>query len=338
MLKVTFYLQSAIYIFALLFVLLVLSFLVGSRELSVGTDTQNYADFFISVRESFFSSRFEFLFKVLTISIRSFSDSLALYFSLVFLIFNYVYLAFFYSALDDVRKPQYLLTFFGLMCASSWYIVATTNGLRQGLSLPFLYFSLLYLANRKYFRSSLFLLVSFGFHKAVSLVFPFIFLLFFRVTPVFIVFLVSAFLYFFGLTERLLSFISSVIPIDIYGYIISYGAETDKWVGFQLAFFVYTLFWGVVGYFVKEFLEKQWVLVYSRAFKFYCILMLPYFYFGFGAYSNRYAFIGWLFLPVLQAFFILGSKIDDVLKIVISLSLLALGVGSYAAYLTGLLN
>lgn len=338
MLKINFDLKSAVYLYILLSVLVLFSVLIGTRETSVGTDTQNYADFFFMVRESFHSSRFEFFYKVLTLSVSYFSDSLSLYFAIIYLIFNFCYLAFFYCAAGDERKPQYLLVLFGFMCASSWYIVATTNGLRQGLSLPFLYFSLLYFSDNKYVRSFFFLLASLGFHKAVSLVIPFFLMVYLRTNIVFLVFIFSSLLYFFGFTEIILRLISSIMPVDIYDYIVSYGAEADKWVGFQLGFFVYTIFWGVAGYILREFVKGEWLPAYSRAWKFYCILMLPYFYFGFGAYSNRYAFIGWLFLPVVQTIFVVGSALDRVLKIAIVLMVLVFGLCSYATYLLGIWN
>ena len=47
-----------------------------------------------------------------------------------------------------------------------------------------------------------------------------------------------------------------------------------------------------------------------KVLKIYMVLAMPYFIFGFGAFSNRYAFSAWFFIPLLQ-FFLLIYYVND---------------------------
>ena len=86
-------------------------------------------------------------------------------------------------------------------------------------------------------------------------------------------------------------------------------AEDDKLVGtglyegFNLGFFAYTLIWPILINLVLK-IRSKYLLIDHNAFrqllKIYFVLSAPYFLFGFGPFSNRYAMIAWFMIPLLQ--------------------------------------
>jgi len=119
------------------------------------------------------------------------------------------------------------------------------------------------------------------------------------------------------------------LSLSLYSDIADYAKESEMWVGFQANFFVYTVFWCLGFYFSQRYVKQEYIENYIRLWKFYCVLMMAYFFFGFGAFSNRYAFIGWLFLPVIQAFFIVSSRFDRKFKFFLASVFLIFGLFSY---------
>lgn len=309
-----------------------LSVAVGHRDITVGTDTANYTNIFNSIEYTFETSRIEFLFKYLTYGIKFFEVSLEIYFAILFVLFNFLYLFSYFRAAGQNRKVEELFILIGLMFSSSWYLVATLNGLRQGLSLPLLYLSLLCFSERKFIFSIFFIVASLGFHKSVILALPFFFLVFFRARFVFLFFVFSSGLYLFGISESLVFLISNALGVSLYNDISDFGAEANNWVGFQADFFGYSLFWFFFLFFLRRYVKQKYLDDYLKLWKFYCVLIMPYFYFGFGGYSNRYAFIGWLFLPLIQAFFIASSKIENKFKFLLAFIFFSVGFFPYLYY------
>ncbi|MDA3806689.1 MAG: EpsG family protein, partial [Thiomicrorhabdus sp.] len=208
--------KSIILVSALCLFFLMLSVVVGTRDISVGADTAYYTNFFHNVEYVIDTSRFELLFKYFTYSIKSITDIPELYFIISFLLFNFFYIYFYFRASGESRKVEHLFILIGLMLSSSWYSVATTNGLRQGLSLPLLYMSLFLFSERKIIFSILLCIASLGFHKACVLALPFFFLVFLRARLVLFVFIFTAFLYLLGITEFLVDSISDFLSISLY--------------------------------------------------------------------------------------------------------------------------
>jgi len=308
---------------------LALSFMVGVRDVSVGTDTANYIEYFID------ASGFEPLFKYLTYGVGLITGSVELYFMIVFLVFNFFYFYFYFCVSDKSDRSDGFFILVGLMLSSSWYIVATTNGLRQGLSLPILYLALLFFSKRKFILSGFFFVVSLGFHKSGVLALPFFFLIFLRPRLVLFSFILCSFLYFSGVAEFLVRTVSGILSISLYDDIAGYAPGSNNWVGFQANFFLYTVFWGVGFYILQRYVKDLYLESYITLWKFYCVLMMPYFFFGFGAYSNRYALIGWLFLPIIQAFFIISSKVNRKVKLMLGLMFFVFGLCSYLYFILG---
>ena len=107
----------------------------------------------------------------------------------------------------------------------------------------------------------------------------------------------------------MVKFVSEFFGLGLYESIRFYSitvseAGAGRYEGFSISFFGYTILWPLVFFFLASSTRLLSELEKSRWFvivKVYMILCFPYFVFGFGPFSNRYAFIAWLFVPVFQS-------------------------------------
>lgn len=297
---------SIVCVFVFIHVLF-LGYLVGSRDLALGSDTHNYHNIFHGIVQGYYYS-YEPGFYYFTKLFSFFKSSELYFFSIyvfitIFMLLSYRSVCGFSGKSRDLRILAFF-SFFGFLFLSNWFFAATHNGLRQGMALSVLYFAAIMLLHSKYLVSIALFLAAAMFHKSVYLFFPFLGLLFVRDlrVHVFVVLLAAAF-YYFGVSEMLILFASHYLGLSLYSD-IKYYAESlggNIWAGFDVLFVVYTLFWfffplalfrlGIMAL-TKEVREAQ--VIYSA-------LSTYYFVYGFGGFSNRYAFFAWLFVPILQA-------------------------------------
>jgi len=69
------------------------------------------------------------------------------------------------------------------------------------------------------------------------------------------------------------------LSLSLYSDIADYATESEMWVGFQANFFVYTVFWCLGFYFSQRYVKQEYIENYIRLWKFYCVLMMAYFFF-----------------------------------------------------------
>lgn len=287
--------------FFTLLLIILLSIIAAFRPEYLG-DTLTYKQNFYSIFTEY-EANYEPVFKYLSRSIYLIYPNSFFYFFCLAFIFNYYW----FKSILLIRSHfgfnfySFLILSLFLTICSSWYFSAVTNGLRQGLSLVFVYYGIIQiLIIRNKIRAIIFILLSVLTHYSSFLIIPFIIFLFFDLRKLKAIFLLIALFYPLGLNEKIVEIISSVTGINIYESVKNYLENTNeqRWVGFQLNFYVYSIFWFILFYFIK-INEKMYDIL-----KIYCILLMVYFTFGFGAFSNRFGFIAWLFLPIIQSAFV----------------------------------
>lgn len=280
----------------------ILFFVVGFRGVDVGTDTFNYKQLFENYVYLKAMGTYEAGFLYFTGFIWSLSSNVGVFFGSIFLLITFVYYfsAIKFFVLSDIKNIWLAFLFcIVFLLLSSWYLSAVITGLRQGISLPFLYLSIAYGFQRKFLKAIVFYVVSISFHLSAFLFLPFFFFIFVNVRYLSVFFVVSALMYFLNATQYIVSFLSTLTGVPLHQEIISYAENgVYQWVGFQWDFFVYSIFWFVLLWGMRFIrLGRDWnvdvlLVVYST-------LMLPYFWFGYGAYSNRFAFFSWFFTPII---------------------------------------
>lgn len=304
-------------------VLIILSFfisiLTGYRLSHVGKDTEAYQNHFYnsSIVDGLYD-RFEIGFALLMQFFSKAMLSVELFFTFVALIVTLTYTHSFkkiYSKCFRDRNPNksVLVVYFSLLLISSWYYSATTNGLRQGLSLVFLYWAsveLFYFDKKLKFIGLLGIAITF--HYSAILIAPFLLLHSIRFRYVFIVWALLAYGYMIGLNEIAVKAISNSLNLPIYEYIKYYSLEKGLeerggglYEGFILSFFLYTVFWPALLLLVVKIKLSYKNPIAERnniytLLKIYFFLSLIYFVLGFGPFSNRYAFFSWFLIPIIQ--------------------------------------
>ena len=313
-----------------------LGIMVGTRDFSVGTDTIRYAGIFYSIEFYIGRPTYEVGFIYLTYLISLISDSVEVYFFLVFVIFNAALLFAAKLLIEPRGRVENYMIIVGLFLLSNWYNTSTINGLRQGLSLAFLYLALALLCNRKLIHSAGMAAVALGMHISSIMVAPFLAVLRVRDRTVFAVFSISALLYATGISRTIYEAVAALGLGSLQRRMSSYDTGPEEWYGFQLGFFFYTVFWGVAYFFAAYFLEGAARARFMVVWRIYCMLALPYFYLAHFGYSSRFSLVCWMLLPILHAAFIINLNISKRAKAIVGTALLSLGLVNYTAVLFGL--
>lgn len=273
----------------------IISAIVANRDLDSAGDTSIYAENFRS-KLSLSDIRYEYLFDFITLLVRQLSDNPVYYFYVMNFILNITLLltALIIAQRYKLKQEVFIPIFLCFMILSSWYLSIAFNGLRQGLALSLLYLGLCYQAfyNKKYL--SILLIVTSGFfHYSNFLVVPFILFLRLKIQTLFFISIIIGIFYVLNINEQLVRVISNTLNISLYDSIKNYSEGTDAYrYGMQWDLFLYTIGLSTIYYFTNKLvLEDKITLI----IKLYITLTLPYYIFGFAAFSNRYGVIAWLF-------------------------------------------
>lgn len=321
---------------------ILVSILIGIRSYDIGRDTELYVNHFSKSRfDDNFLNGFELGFEFLMFTIAKLGGSVEFFFFVVAFIVTLVYLLFFnkitYNSKKNKRVNLYDFSiFFTLLLMSNWYLTLTTNGIRQGISIAILYLALYFLVFLKNkWKFLIFYILATSFHYSSLVLFPFLILLRLKTRYIFFLWVIFGFFYVIGLNEQLILLTSNKLNLPLYEFIKLYSLEknqlpgTGLYEGFNSLFFIYTIFWPILLFLIiKVFNSKYFNHQKESIMKIlscYLILCLPYFIFGFGPFSNRYAFFSWFFVPIIQYFSITAISIDKLsIKLSSSLFLFAL--------------
>lgn len=296
---------------------IIVSGLIGLRSSDVGRDTETYISYFSDTIAYGVIDKFEFGFSYLLYFISNIVKSVEFFFFIIALIITLCYIIFFDKLYLKLFKPhqssvgRYII-FFTILLFSSWYYALTTNGIRQGVSIAFIYLALYYLFyEQKKVKFIILGLLAISFHLSAIVILPIFLFYKTRFQLVFIAWVLLGIGYFMGINELFIEWISMKFNIPIYQTVKFYAVERDGgmsdaiYYGFDLRFFIYTIFWPLLLLVLSKWKSqsKSYELNKKEVFvliKIYFFLSITYFVLGFGAYSNRFAVLSWFLVPVLQ--------------------------------------
>lgn len=317
-----------------LIVLSISSLFVGFRDFSIGTDTYNYINIYDNAQLSY-RDRHELGFYYFTKFFGSIYDNYNFYFFIVCLFVSiFIFLTFakfIYEKDSNYEKNQNiiisLLIFLMCLFLSDWFYTGVTNTLRHSMALSLVYFSLFYLYKKRILLFLSLIILSTFFHQSTIILLPFFIALFFLINKssnfyisIFLFFLIF---YYLDLNGLFIEKFSSLIGFDLYNTIYYYGDDglsEALWFGFDFRFVLFNIFW----FFFPLILIKFDLLdnndqILKFFIKVFCVLSIYFFIFGFGGFSNRWAYPSWLFLPIYQAYIFSNIKINMYYKVVIAL-------------------
>ncbi len=306
-----------------IFLSVLISIFIGIRLPEVGRDTEDYIRYFYhsSIADGIYN-RFEIGFSLLMQLFSKTIPSVEVFFSFVAFTITITYMHTFrkvYSKCfyDETISTTVMTIFFTLLLISSWYIASTTNGLRQGLSLVFLYWAFVELFfNSKKFKFFILFITSISFHYSAILIIPFLLLNYLSLRLVFLIWVLAGLGYITGLNELGIKIFSETLNLPIYEYVKYYSLEKGSeslgggmYEGFIMSFFIYTVFWPVLLLitlkikfrFKSKLANTENIYIFL---KIYLVLSLVYFIMGFGPFSNRYALLSWFLVPIMQVLII----------------------------------
>ncbi|ALC12107.1 EpsG family protein [Sphingopyxis sp. 113P3] len=316
--------------FAVAILFIVVSIFVGNRDLSVGTDTMAYSYNFSSMYSRFVLKEYDVGFYYLSELIHFFTDDYRIYFSILFLIFNISIFLFSKKVIPSVDVAT-LFMLSGFLFISSWYENATLNTIRHGLSLPFSYLSLILFHEKNFLKSAICGAVATALHFSALMIFPFFVLMMIPFRFVFILFVLMSVAYVTGISNFIFKFISGVLSLSYYDDIQEYAPEVGGFFGFYVGFFLYSTFWGIFYFCLQRFIRREYIEDFRVSLKIYYVLIMPFFAFAHGSLPSRFAFIAWLYLPILHCSFVRCSKLKDYDIYYISFIVFTIGVFNYLA-------
>lgn len=273
---------------------------IGFRDAAIGTDTSGYIDMYQHLLNNDDINTFEYLFSAscrlfafLNLSVGAFLSFISL---LSFL--SLIIIALVLNKQFNERQGNYRL--YLLLCAllfiSPFFYAAQVNVIRQGVVIFFLSAVYLLILNRAHWITwGIFSVLALGFHKTAIIFLCFIPFLLFSYEVVVNVTFVIGLSYCLNLPEKLLY---KFAP-EIYHSIVGYGSTSNYHAGRRVDFVLFTFLLGFLCYFLgKYFLKKNDQKPYNSLLKIYWILTLPFFLFGFGAYSDRYLLPAWIYITI----------------------------------------
>jgi len=330
-------LNLTFYFFFIIIQVLVIFHLSAFRDLSVG-DTRNYTDYFLrfSDNNGDFETRFEPLFNLISYFVYLVFDDDYRAFLIIFTILNIFSTLFVIRKIIDVidvdtldYKLFYVFSTLSFLLSSSWFFSSMTNGIRQGISINFLILALVYFCESKFRKFLLFSIVSICFHySSVLFILTTPALLFLSFHQFFIILLISTVLYYVGAYEYVIFILSDFTNVPLYSSINSFDEGYALWSGFQIKFVLYNTFFAIAFYSISRYLSKGCSKT-ELLVKIYFFLTCNYFLFGFGGYSNRFAFPSWLYIQFILPYLFLKLFPRGNLKLIFSLILFPIGIGLY---------
>lgn len=315
---------------------LIAHYFVSTRSYHITFDSFQYYHFFYNTLDQGLLLRYEPLFSLLTYILTLIFDSYVGYFSGLFIAlcaFHYNFKRLVSECIP--RQDKYLLNIYiFFLLLSSWFVVASINGLRQGLSLPLLYSAAWLFSSSKYFKALFYLVIATLFHFSVILFIPFLMLLGLRLHIVFFGFCLVGVGYVLGVNEFLVKEISDFTGLSLYDKITEYGTDpSSEYHGFSWLFFGYTFVYGFIFFFSRKYVYLNVTSVYQRLLIIYLLLAMGFFVWGFSGFSNRYGVVSWGLIPFMQLFLFCFLNVSVKYKLLLSVFLVPLSLILFIRYL-----
>ena len=312
---------------ALYFGELLLAVVVGSRDVSVGTDTLTYATRFYAMENcGCFNLNAELGFQLFTFLAVSTGFGVEFYFGLLsFTLFVLVNkMASKINNINDAKNLDFNLTFLILaaLLVSPFFVSSHINAIRQGIASFFVFYAFLNFQNKEWGKCFLISIVAISIHYTSLMYIVLLGLLLLPVAFLLIIVSLLSILYASGLSELLIARLSELANIGLYDTIKNYQQHFDYRDGVRLDFLFFSLFWAILTLFFNHFwVKEQYQKVVVLCLKIYVILLIPFLLFGFANFSNRYVYPAWLFAAIMIAtsvyFSTLWSKVKGLLPIII---------------------
>jgi len=288
--------------------------LVGTRPLDVGTDTQTYAGFFQGLSSGGGETRLEPGFVYLTWGLWKLGFGVVGYQTALFaLMLGTVFVATRryqdYLVGDDPVQRRGFFTFLGaaimLLYVSPMFVNATINAVRQGLAALLVFAALLSFQRKQWWSFVVLGAVASSLHLSSLMYLVFAPVLLFGTRMQRVIALVAFASYVSGLSTMV---IRAAIPA-LYELMMTYTATGRSKVGVRIDFAVFSIFWYMLPYVLAPLVRVEYREKIKQSAAVYLVMTLPFFAVGWGYFSNRYLLPAWLSVSLILAAMLVHSRL-----------------------------
>ena len=288
--------------------------LVGTRPLDVGTDTQTYAGFFEGLSSGGGETRLEPGFVYLTWGLWKLGVGVIGYQTALFalmlgtiIVATRRYQDFLVG--DDVVQRRGYLTFLGaaimLLYVSPMFVNATINAVRQGLAALLVFASLLSFQRKQWWSFVLLGAVASSLHLSSLLYLVFAPVLLFGTRMQRLIAVIAFGAYVTGLSTLV---VRAFIP-SLYQLMMTYTPSQRSQVGVRIDFAVFSIFWYMLPYMLAPLVRVEYREKIKQSAAVYLVMTLPFFAVGWGYFSNRYLLPAWLSVSLILAAMLVHSRL-----------------------------
>lgn len=261
---------------------------VGSRPLDIGTDTQTYAQFFERLGNGPVETRLEPGFVVLSMALRELGLDIAGYQAALFatmLLTVFVAVHVYHRALDRPGGELGLLSAaLMLLFVSPMFVNASINAIRQGLASLIVFSALLSFQQRRWWQFVVFGAVATSLHLSSLLYLLCAPVLLLRARWQAIIAALAFLAYISGLSMKAVGVVSPAL----YGFVMEYTANDRTRSGVRVDFAVFSIFWYLLAWLVSPLVHASLRKAFRHSTAVYVAMLLPFFAVGWGFFSNRY--------------------------------------------------
>ncbi|GJH39753.1 hypothetical protein RCZ04_03030 [Capnocytophaga sp. HP1101] len=301
---ITKYVLPCFVLYALPFFVTYFVFIVGFRDVTVGTDTINY--YYWMAGDVPYLVKAEVMFNWLMTILNSIGAPFTVFLLVVAVLF-YGLIAYALKNLSAQYQANTFFAFFVFLSMFFSYSLAT-NIIRQGLSLAFLVFAYS-LWQRKHYSCYLFLLLAFITHT--TSIIPIVVFLVLQIVAKKIPLYYFLALYLLGIVLAYLNIgfvnIASIMEVVLQkdsGRFTTYFINDDDLyhVGFKPQFVAFTTLFLVTGLYIRNqsfMLLEHWKSHYDMLLKYYASVSFFFFMAFQIPYSDRWGLFAWIIIPLL---------------------------------------
>lgn len=283
--------------------------LVGSRPLDVGSDTETYAYFFESLGQELPDTRLEPGFVYLSYALRQAGLDLVQYQAALFALMLVTVLAAtrnYHRYLGATRDYQTLLcASLLLLFVSPMFVNASINAIRQGLAALLVFTSLLAFHQKHWWKFAIYGAVATSLHTSS--------LMYLACAPALLLStrmlrLVAGAAFLLYVSGASMAAVRMLAP-SLYTTVMEYTANPLYRFGVRVDFAVFTIFWYVLAQLLAPLVKESFRQRIIDSTAVYLVMVLPFFIIGWGFFSNRYLLPAWLAVSLIFAAVICHSRI-----------------------------
>jgi len=268
-----------------------LTLTIGLRDISVGSDTENYKNIYKYIHEENTKNIFQdILFTYLTKLLR-YLDNEYLYFTIVCLIFNFQIILLFKKL-----KINYIIGF-SLFIFSFFYFTLTTNIIRNSLAIPFGIIAVNYMLDNKIKKSLVIFAIAILLHKSMI-----IYLTGATITKtlkgksinsILLTILILLCFFYKNIEYLLYSYLENLTQLtDINSIYLVEDNKFDYKIGFRLDFLILNFLAIIITYLIRQKINDK-LVTFIITLSVITIFSLPF------PYSDRTFLLVWVFIPIL---------------------------------------